>query len=245
MKAVVLAAGKGTRLRPLTDTTPKPLLELGGQPILETIIRQLVHYGYDDIIVTSHWLSARVEEYLPQLAKKLPAQIRLRHEPQTELMGTAGGLSSIPNLADDGAFLVMNGDLISTMDFRAIMEFHRNASPNPALTIGRYNAKQHIKLGILETDANGNLTQYLEKPELPFPVSMGVYIYAPETLALVPPQGWLDLPELAMQLIGRGERVATFPFDGFWLDVGTHDDFATAGKVIAENRMLFLPDEAR
>lgn len=240
MKAVVLAAGKGTRLRPLTLEKPKPMLDLGGQPILETITRQLAFHGYDHIYVTSNWLSEKLDEYLPELAKKLPG-VELTHVPQAELMGTSGGLSGIDGLADDGAFLVMNGDLISTMDFRAIMDFHRQEKP--ALTIGRYPAKQHIKLGILETDDNGNVTDYLEKPEMTFPVSMGVYIYAPETLEYVPAEDWLDLPDLVKQLIDNGKRVATFPYEGYWLDVGTHDDFEKANTVLKEQRAMFLPDE--
>lgn len=241
MKAVVLAAGKGTRLRPLTLEKPKPMLDLGGQPILETITRQLAHYGYDEIVVTSNWLSERLDAYLPELQRKLPG-VRLRHEPQAELMGTAGGLSSIEGIADDGPFLVMNGDLISTMDFRAIMAFHRKESP--ALTIGRYPAVQQIKLGILETDDNGDVTGYREKPEMTFPVSMGVYVYAPETLDYVPEADWLDLPDLVARLLADGKRVATFPFDGYWLDVGTHDDFEKADAVLREQRAMFLPDEA-
>lgn len=243
MKAVVLAAGQGTRLRPLTLEKPKPMLALGGQPILETITRQLVYFGYDEIIVTSNWLSEKLDEYLPKLNKKLGSGVKLRHEPQTDLMGTAGGLSSINGLADDGPFLVMNGDLISTMNFAAIMDFHRREQP--ALTIGRYAAKQQIKLGILEIDDHNNLVEYKEKPEMTFPVSMGVYIYAPETLQYVPENGWLDLPDLAMQLVNAGKRVATFPFEGYWLDVGTHDDFEKAEKVLqSDQRSLFLPDEA-
>jgi NDP-mannose synthase len=242
MKAVVLAAGKGTRLRPLTLEKPKPLLDLGGQPIIETIVRQLVFFGFDDITVTSSYLSEKIEEYLPKLAAVLPKQITLRHEPQAKLMGTAGGLSSIAGLADDGPFLVMNGDLISTMDFGAFMAYHRQHSP--ALTIGRYPAVQQIKLGILDVDNDGNVTNYREKPEMTFPVSMGVYIYAPETLSYIPPAGWLDLPDLVLRLINDGKQVATFPFEGYWLDVGTHDDFERANKAIREQRTMFLPDGA-
>lgn len=242
MKAVVLAAGKGTRLRPLTLEKPKPLLDLGGQPILETIVRQLVYFGFDDITVTSNYLSDKIDAYLPQLAAALPRKVTLRHEPQPKLMGTAGGLSNIKGLADDGPFLVMNGDLISTLDFGAIMAYHREHSP--ALTIGRYPAVQQIKLGILDVDERGHVTNYREKPEMTFPVSMGVYVYAPETLAYVPPADWLDLPDLVMQLVGEGKPVATFPFDGYWLDVGTHDDFERAARVLAEQRAMFLPDGA-
>lgn len=242
MKAVILAAGKGTRLRPLTLEKPKPLLDLGGQPILETLVRQLVHYGFDDITITSHYLGEKIGEYLPTLANKLPNHIKLYHEHQTALMGTSGGLSAIPNINTGEPFLVMNGDLISTLDYGALMQYHKDH--RPALTIGRYPAKQQIKLGILETDDAGNVTAYREKPEMTFPVSMGVYIYAPETLQYVPAADWLDLPDLVTTLIDKGETVATYPFDGYWLDVGTHDDFAVAEEVLkSDKRVQFLPDE--
>lgn len=242
MKAVILAAGKGTRLRPLTLETPKPLLPLGGQPILDTLVRQLAHYGFTDITVTSHYLGEKIGAYLPTLAEKLGGAVTLHHEHQTQLMGTSGGLSAIPNITDEGPFLVMNGDLISTLDYGALMRYHMEHQP--ALTIGRYPAKQQIKLGILETDDAGNVTAYREKPELTFPVSMGVYVYAPETLRHVPASDWLDLPDLVQTLIDAGETVATYPFDGYWLDVGTHDDFKVAEDVLrGERRGEFLPDE--
>jgi NDP-mannose synthase len=241
MKAVVLAAGKGTRLRPLTLDTPKPMLTLGGRPILETLTRQLAHYGFADITVTSHYRSDKIAAYLPQLAGRLPAHVRLHHEPQAQLMGTAGGLSSIPGLGDDGPFLVMNGDLISDIDYGALMAFHRQHQP--ALTIGRYPATQQIKLGVLDVDERGLVTAYREKPHLTFPVSMGVYIYAPSTLAYVPPAGWLDLPELVQQLISDGASVMTYPFDGYWLDVGTHDDFERADQILRDEQDRFLPGD--
>ena len=242
MKAVILAAGQGTRLRPLTLETPKPMLELGGQPILETISRQLAHYGFTEIIITSHYLSEKIEAYLPNLQSKLPNQVLVRHEPQDQLMGTSGGLSSIRGLGDEGAFLVMNGDLISTLNFKAIMDYHRERCP--ALTVGRYSAVQQIRLGVLETDANGNLLNYLEKPNMTFQVSMGVYIYEPFVLEHVPPHDWQDAPNLIMELVKMGHTVATYPFDGEWLDMGTHEDFAVADKALrSEKRSSYLPDE--
>jgi NDP-sugar pyrophosphorylase family protein len=242
VKAVILAAGKGTRLRPLTLNTPKPLLELGGQPILETLVRQLVHYGYNHITVTSNYLSEKIDAYLPQLDAQLPSNVSLHHEPQAKLMGTAGGLSSIDGLGDDGPFLVMNGDLICTLDYRALMAFH--LQQQPALTIGCYAATQQIKLGVLDIDETGDVTGYREKPYMTFPVSMGVYIYDPATLAHVPSDDWLDLPDLVNQLVADGKRVATYPFEGTWLDVGTHDDFEQADKLLRERYAEFLPDKS-
>lgn len=242
MKAVVLAAGQGTRLRPLTLETPKPMLELGGQPILETISRQLAYYGFTEIIITSHYLSEKIEAYLPVLQSRLPSSVLVRHEPQAQLMGTSGGLSSIAGLGDDGAFLVMNGDLISTLNFKAVMDYHRER--RPALTVGRYPSVQQIRLGVLETDEQGNLINYLEKPHMTFQVSMGVYIYEPSVLEHIPPHGWQDAPDLIMQLVKMGHTVATYPFDGEWLDVGTHDDFAVADNALrGEKRPLYLPYE--
>ncbi|MFZ4813207.1 MAG: nucleotidyltransferase family protein [Phototrophicaceae bacterium] len=240
MQAVILAAGKGTRLHPLTLETPKPLLELGGQPILELLIRQLVYYGFDEIYVTSHWLSDKIGAYLPTLAQRLPS-VNLIHVPQDQLMGTAGGLSSLNGLGRDGAFLVMNGDIISTLNYRALMDYHRREQP--ALTVGRFIQSQQIQLGVLQLDSRGDITAYQEKPKLPFPVSMGVYCFEPSILGIIPANGWLDVPDLVNQLIAAGQRVATFPFAGQWLDAGTHEDFALADQLLRQNRAEFLPNE--
>ncbi len=241
VKAVVLAAGKGTRLRPYTNVLPKPLLPLGGTPILETLVRQLVHYGYDEIIVTSHYLTNVIGTYLPSLQARFDG-VNIRHVPQDALMGTSGGLSAIEGLADDGPFLVMNGDLLCTMDFGEMMAAHKR-NGDAALTVGLYSQEVPIKLGVLQTDDNGDVTGYLEKPTYHFDISMGVYIYAPETLAYVPPHDWLDAPDLVKTLIADGKRVATHRFEGYWLDVGTMDDFTAAGEVFAQERTKFLPDE--
>ncbi|PJF40419.1 MAG: nucleotidyltransferase family protein [Chloroflexi bacterium] len=240
MKAVILAAGLGTRLRPYTHVLPKPLLPLGDRPILEILIAQLVHYGYDDIIVTTSYLSHVMETYFPMIERKY-ASAKFTLVKQEKLMGTAGGLSSLPGLGDE-PFLVMNADVLTTMDYGALMQHH--LQHDGVLTIGTYRKQVKIHLGVLDLDDTGNVIGYREKPEEHFMISMGVYIYSPEVLTYVPPDDYLDLPDLTAQLLADGQIVTTFHFDGYWLDIGRMEDFETAQHIFDENRRQFLPGEA-
>jgi NDP-sugar pyrophosphorylase family protein len=241
MQAVILAAGKGTRLQPFTNVLPKPLLPLGGIPIIETLARQLAFYGYDEIFVTSHHLSNVIDTYLPSLSAKLP-NVLFHHIPQIKLMGTTGGLSSIDGLGTRGAFLVMNGDHFSDMNYRDLMAYHQ-AQARPTLTVGTFVKKVKISLGVLDI-TNGTIRGYHEKPEQEYTVSTGVYIYEPDVLHYVPADDWQDAPELVTALIEADKTVAAFPFNGYWLDVGTMDDFVTAGDIFQSEQNRFLPDGA-
>ena len=140
MKAVILSAGEGTRLRPLTLKTPKSMLNLGGRPILETLVCQLMRDGFTDIIITTYYLSEKIADYLPRLSEKLPKTVMLHHHPQTQLMGTVGGISAIDSLTDEDFFLLINCDVITDMNFRQIVEFHQQETSS--LTLGTYTVRE-------------------------------------------------------------------------------------------------------
>lgn len=237
MKAVILAAGEGTRLRPYTKVLPKPLLPLGERPMLDIILRQLAHYGFTEIIVTAFWLRDAVRLFLQMMQDKLP-NVKITYAAQDKLMGTAGGISSLPNL--DDTFLVMNADVLTTMNYADLMRYHKEKGA--VLTIGMYEKKTKISLGVLQMDADNNLIGYTEKPEISTPVSMGIYVYEPSVLAYVPPDDYLDLPTLAKRLMDDQKRVVVYPFSGHWIDIGKPEEFDEAREQYERLKHEFLPE---
>ncbi|NWF71302.1 MAG: NTP transferase domain-containing protein [Chloroflexi bacterium] len=237
MKAVVLAAGEGTRLRPFTKVLPKPLLPVGEKPMLDIILRQLAHYGFTEIIVTACWLRESVRLFLQTMQQELP-DVQLTYVGQDKLMGTAGGISSLPGLQGE-AFLVMNADVLTTMNYGDLMRYHREKQA--ALTIGMYEKKVKISLGVLQADADHHLLGWAEKPETVHSVSMGIYVVDPSLLTYIPPDDYMDMPTLARQLISEGKPVRVYPFHGHWIDIGRPEDFTEAQEQFERLKDEFLP----
>jgi NDP-mannose synthase len=236
MKAVILAAGEGTRLRPYTKVLPKPLLPLGERPMLDILLRQLAYYGFTEITVTAFWLRDAIRLFLQMMQSELP-NVKLTYVAQDKLMGTAGGISSLPNL--DDTFLVMNADVLTTMNYADLMRYHKEKGA--ALTIGMYPKKIKISLGVLQMDADNNLLGYAEKPESSYPVSMGIYVFDPSALPYIPPNDYMDLPTLAKRLMDDQKRVVVYPFDGHWIDIGKPEDFTEAQEQYEKLKNEFLP----
>ncbi|MDY6987476.1 MAG: sugar phosphate nucleotidyltransferase [Thermodesulfobacteriota bacterium] len=221
MRAVVLAGGKGRRLLPYTTVIPKPLMPVGGRPILEVIIRQLKFNGFSRVTMAVGYLAELIEAYFGD-GKKYGMEIDYSRE--EEPLGTIGSLSLIEGL--DETFIVMNGDVLTNLDYGELVGFHNKHKV--AATIATCNREVNIDLGILELDGDHQITDYIEKPTLKHHVSMGVYAFEPEILDLIEPGKYLDFPDLVLTLIRAGKRVMAFPFDGYWLDIGRHEDYAQA-----------------
>ena len=174
MKTVILAGGKGTRLAPYTTIFPKPLVPIGDRPILEIIIRQLVRQGFGDILLSVGHLGELIEAYFQNGHRAIPG-LNLGYFRETQPLGTAGSLAMIPGL--DETFMVMNGDILTTLNYQALVQHHHEHKA--ALTIAMHQKDVPIDLGVLETDTSGDLLSYNEKPNYHFEVSMGVYVYEP------------------------------------------------------------------
>lgn len=238
MKAVILAGGRGTRLAPYTTTFPKPLVPIGDRPILEIIIRQLAHHGFREAVLSVGYLSELIEAYFSTTGHRL-GNIDLRFVREGKPSGTAGSLAHIESL--DETFLVMNGDVLSAIDYSALVEYHRNGGA--ALTIASQHRDVRIDFGVLKTDDGQNIVGYEEKPVIDYCISMGVYVYEPRVLKFIQPDTYLDFPDLVLRLLQAGEKISAFPYDGEWLDIGRHEDYAKAQAEFQEKRHLFLPDE--
>jgi NDP-mannose synthase len=229
MRAVMLAGGRGVRLRPFTAAFPKPLVPLGDRPIIEVLIQRLISFGITDITLTLGYLAELIKAYF-QHRPQITAQVRLRYVDEEEPTGTAGSLSSVQGL--DQTFLVMNGDLLTDLDFDELVSFHHRHGA--ALTIAAHRRQVKIDLGVLECGDDYRVVGYNEKPEYSYDVSMGIYVYEPSVLKFIVPGTYLDFPNLVLKLIAAGEKVCAMPCDCLWLDIGRPDDYARAQEIYAE-----------
>ena len=261
MKAVVLAGGKGTRLAPYTHILPKPLMPIGEMPILEVLLRQMKRADIHEVIVTVGHLSHLLESYF-QDGTRWDVKVSYSHEESP--LGTAGPLSLIDGL--DETFLVTNGDVLTTLDLRDLVRFHK--SQNAIATIASHKRQVRIDLGVIERAlncrANDNaskvrtcdyadrcefwqggcaVTGYKEKPTIDYVVSMGVYVFEPRALEDIPKNQYLDFPNLVLKLIEAEEKVLSFPFDGYWMDLGRPDDYQQANQDFNNMRLQFLPED--
>ncbi len=242
MKAVLLAGGKGTRLRPFTHVFPKPLMPLGDadpMPIMEVVLRQLARSGFRDVTVITGYLTELIEAFCGD-GRKFGARLDYRRE--TTALGTAGGLTLIDR--PDEAVLVINGDILTTLDFEAMYAFHRDRGA--AATIAAYPREVKIDFGVLEFGDDPHvLTGYREKPEFSFQVSMGVYILDPVAWDYLTPGEALPMPDLLEAMRGDGKPVHCFRQPCYWLDIGRHDDYATANEIFVTRRTEFLGEPER
>lgn len=237
MKAVILAGGKGTRLLPYTTVFPKPLIPLGQKPILDIIIQQLSYYGFQDIILSVGYLAELIQAYVQNGCGRRFPDVTIEYIKEHDPTGTAGSLGFISGL--DDTFLVMNGDVLTTMDYKAFVEYHK--THGGILTIGMHKKRVKIDLGVMETDPDGIVRGYLEKPEKTYLVSMGIYSYEPEVLKYIERGRYLDFPDLVLRLLDKGERVVGYPSDAYWLDIGRHEDYAKAQDEFKQMKEHFLP----
>ena len=221
MQAIILAGGKGTRLLPYTKIFPKPLVPLGEKPIIDTILRQLKYFGFKDITIAVGYMSEMIHTYA-QDGQRYGINISYCYEDKP--LGTVGPLKIVESIESD--FLVMNGDLITNLDYRDIYEFHRQQ--DSVATIGTYEKNLKIDLGIIQNDINCMVLDYIEKPTYRFNVSMGIYVFNQKILDYIEFDKYLDFPDLVKKLLDDGEKVVSYPFDGYWLDIGNHSDYERA-----------------
>jgi NDP-sugar pyrophosphorylase family protein len=234
MRAVILAGGKGTRLRPFTTSFPKPLMPIGDTPILEILLRQLQASGVREITMLTGHLAYLIEGYFKDGAG---LRLSIEYLRENEPLGTAGPLRQLAGQFSDD-FFVLNGDLLTDLDFAGLMHHHR--ATGAAATVSTYARAEKIELGVLKLDDDGAVVGYDEKPTLRYDVSMGVYAMSPKVLDQIPP-GHFDMPQLVLTLLGADQRVVSHRHEGLWLDIGRGDDYDEANRLFAEDPSVFLP----
>jgi NDP-sugar pyrophosphorylase family protein len=238
--AVILAGGRGSRLAPYTTVLPKPLLPVGDRAILDIVLRQLATAGFGEITIAVGHLAHLVQAVLGDGSAH---GLRIRYHLEAEPLGTAGPLAHIDGLAE--TFLTMNGDVLTDLDYGELVDAHRQAGN--AMTIATHRRTVETDYGVLRTSGDGGRTQavvgYEEKPSLHFRVSMGVYVLEPAAVAHVPRDVAFDVPDLVQALLAAGAPVGSFPHDGYWLDIGRHDDYERAQREADAVLPRLLPGE--
>ena len=239
MQAIVLAGGKGTRLRPFTHVFPKPLMPLGDDnpmPILEVVLRQLARFGFGDVDIITGYLTEYIETFCRD-GQRFGTRIRYRRE--VTPLGTAGGLNLLDRPREP--VLVLNGDILTTLDFGAMYGFHKSSGAKA--TIAAFPRKVRIDFGVLDfAQAPHVLSGYREKPEFSFEVSMGLYVLDPVAWDYITPGQPLPMPDLLETMRQDGLPVHAFRQDCEWLDIGRHDDYAAANEIFQNRRNAFLGD---
>ena len=232
MQAIILAGGKGTRLKPFTTNIPKPLIPIGDLPILEVVLRQLKTSGFKDVIITVNHLAELIMAFFSDGAK---LGLNIKYSLEEKPLGTAGPLSLINNLDND--FLVMNGDLLTTLDYNKMMDWHKKEKND--ITIACYKKSVKIDLGVIKRDGD-NFTDYIEKPTYDFEVSMGVYVFNKEIVNLIKKSEKLDMPNLILLAKEHKKKIKCFVQDCIWLDIGRVDDYEEAVKLFENKKTEFL-----
>jgi len=238
-RAIIMAGGRGQRLRPYTWVFPKPLMPIGQMSVLELILRQLAYYGFTDVTIAIGYMA----EYIRLVAGDgMRFGLNIAYVQETQALGTAGALSLVSDLAQhDQPFLVLNGDLVTSLDFRQLMDHH--LSHTAAATIATYSRTITIGLGVLSADATGQVTDWVEKPSYEYQISMGINVLTPALLRYIQPDQRLDLPDLIRLALRDQQSIVTYPFiDGYWLDIGRLEDYEQALNDVDSLMPKLLPN---
>lgn len=231
-RAIILAGGMGTRLRPYTVVLPKPLMPIGDFPILEVVIRQLVNNGFDHITLAVNHQAALIRAFFGDGSNW---NVRIDYSQENEPLGTIGPLNLINDLPQN--FLVMNGDVLTDLDFGAFYDEHVRS--NKIFTVSSYERYQKIDYGVLVSNEDNILQNFREKPHTKYEVAMGIYMVNRNVLSYVPktPYGFDDL---MLDLLKDKSEVAVRPFNGYWLDIGRPDDYMKAIEEFDAMKHIFL-----
>ncbi|MBT8129915.1 MAG: NTP transferase domain-containing protein [Gammaproteobacteria bacterium] len=228
MRAIILAGGKGTRLRPYTTLIPKPLVPIGGKySILEVVLMQLADAGFSHVTLAVNHLANLIQAYFGNGERwGLEIDYSLEDKP----LNTIGPLTLIDDLPEN--FLVMNGDILCDLDYQKFFQHHVDTNADVSVSSFRRDVK--VDFGVLEYNKQHRLTSFKEKPEYHFDVSMGIYCINRRIIDKLSKGSSYGFDELMVDGIARGDHISIRPFDGFWLDIGRPDDYAYADEHFSE-----------
>jgi NDP-sugar pyrophosphorylase family protein len=226
VKAIILAGGKGTRLKPFTSVIPKPLVPVGDRTVLEILICRLHEQQITDLVLCVNHMSALIKAYFGSGARW---GVNIEYSEETGFLGTVAPIKLVKELPDD--FLVMNGDLLTDLDFRDL--FHCHLQNRALLTIAAYKRASQIDFGVIEVDKERNIVAgFREKPVQELDVSMGVYAFNRRLLHYVPANRPFGFDDLVLTLLREKQDVHVYPFGGYWLDIGRPADYDRANQEI-------------
>jgi len=223
MRAVILAGGKGMRLKPYTVTMPKPLVPVGEEPILKILLQNLRRQGVREATVCVNHMADLIEAYFGD-GSKLGISVKYSHELQP--LGTAAPIKLIKNLPDD--FLVMNGDLLTDLSFQQLFQEHKNN--DAIMTIATHTQEIKVDYGVIKTGPDHTAQAFVEKPTYDLDVCMGIYALNKRALEYIPDNTRFGFDDLVHALMEKGETVRTFAHDGYWLDIGRPEEYQQANE---------------
>lgn len=224
--AVIMAGGRGERLRPLTDSIPKPLLKVGDKPIIEYNIDRLVQYGVKNINISIRYLGEQLVKHFKDGSDK---NVSISYVSEDEPLGTIGALRMVENYSKD-TILLMNSDLLTNIDFEDMFETFKQK--NADIMIAATGYEVDIPYAVMEVDEENTVKGLSEKPKYTYYSNAGIYLIKKELLSLIPSEGPYDTPQLIEKAIEMGRKVVSFPIRGYWLDIGKMNDFEKANRDI-------------
>lgn len=226
MKAVILAGGKGTRLKPYTTILPKPLVPIGDKAILEILIGRLKKYGITDLTMCVNHLAELIMAYFGDGSKW---GVKIEYSFEDKPLSTVAPIKLIKGLPEN--FFVMNGDLLTDFDFNKFYNYHLLS--NELLTVATYKRKHKTDFGVIDIDEAKNIaTGFREKPEQILNVSMGLYVFRKDVLDFVPENTPFGFDDLMLTLLDKKKAIKVYPYDGYWLDIGRPEDYEKANEDI-------------
>jgi len=217
----LMAGGFGKRLYPLTKEKPKPLLNVGNRPILETILLQFIENGFDNFYISTHFKAEMIQAHFGN-GSRWGVDIKYVHE--SEPLGTAGFLGSL-ELESDLPIIVMNGDLLTKVNLEELIEYHNSNSCDASICVKEYDYK--VPYGVVEID-NLKVKTIEEKPMHKFFINAGIYVLNPKILTMIEPNRFTDMPDLLQKVINKGGCVSSFPIHEYWLDIGHIKEYELA-----------------
>jgi len=234
MRAIILAGGKGTRLRPYTYTLPKPLMPIGGEmPILEIILKQLKNHGFREVTITVNYMAKIIQAFFGD-GKEWGLEIDYSLEQKP--LGTVGPLTLINNLPE--TFLVMNGDLLTDLNYKEFYEWHKEKSND--ISVATFKRMTQNDSGVLYYDNNLNIYDFKEKPIDFHHISMGIYILNKSVIDPLPKNEKVGFDQLIINAIKNKLRIMAYPHTSYWLDIGSNSDYEKANEYFIKNREQIL-----
>jgi len=226
-RIILMAGGLGTRLRPLTEDVPKPLLKIGNKPILETIIENFAKYGFINITISVNYKADMIKEYFGDGSA---LGVNIDYIEETKRLGTAGALSLIQERPQE-PFFVMNADLLTNVNFEHLLDFHLMEHSVATMCVREYDYQ--VPYGVIETDGSC-ITSIEEKPIHKFFVNAGIYALSPQVFEYIPKNEFYDMPTLFENIIQDKLKSISFPIHEYWLDIGRMSDFERAQNEYSE-----------
>ena len=236
MQVVILAGGRGTRLKPYTMVIPKPLVPVGDFPILDIIIRQLKHYKINEIIISTGHLAELLEAYFKEGERW---RVKIRYVREDKALGTAGAIKNISGLEDN--FIVMNGDILTDLNYRNLYNFH--LKHKAIATIATIKREIFTDFGVLKINRDFKLISYTEKPKRFDYVSIGINVLNKRCKRYISKGESIGIPELVHRMQSKNENIYCYKSDSYWLDIGRIEDFQKAQEEFGKSKKKFLYEE--